>query len=848
MKNKNYSLFITIVLLIFTGCKFQTPEKISVKTNAEYNFSLGNISNTFELDGFNTLAAESADGSQIYDYFPGEKDETVQEFLMEVPIEEIPIDFSSYFAKSDVALAIRELSFEKQINIPEINKNVNKEIDSVYVNNAINSLLTVSGTPSSSHLILFGSSNFTSITYTEGYFDISCPSIPDGTSVTLLSNGVQLTDTFESGFASFVLDDYTMKNDAQIWFSINSSLPYTGVIRGSSQVLSAEGVTTDVPVPVNQVIPMGDATSSLDNATIGVGQFVSTVGIPSAWTNVNCNYGINTSGAMSINSPATSDLSKTIDLAGKSIGSGDINFNSEVNLSFANSHISFEEAFEIDISCTISKFDIISINASDITTSLNRRDKFSASMLSAIKRLMLIQSGIKGTYVNTLPAGNDINVIANSQFFEMNNTQQLLYAGKTNEAISILSPDDLHKLIYVKDPPTLPNEYNGWDFDMRIELPGATASNPDRITLYSVDSGAHYEIKIDFKPELNWEYVVLHGNTAPIRREVPLGLSFKKLLDSITSSLGVSFTENFKLKSLPLYLMVMKPNIKNTTSGTDVFKDSKYKGSINIFYGKKVGSTVVKINDENGLPIENKLLGPELENNGIMTFVPNPERIIKENTIITDYSECEHSVESDIVELMNVPSSEEDSELYINYELNFTNDGNAEEIIITKEMYDNSDNLNSSITVNGIIVIPLKFLTPTDRDVDINFNEALGFGNSGDFFDREGATSEGIISDNFNVIESFSVLYTGNKIPIYSNPDVSLNITMFQDEKPISVKLREGKITVNSKEVDKLINEFPFSPQIDLHFLRASEISIARNMAFDMNLQLQLVTNGVISF
>lgn len=848
MKIKFISLFL-IILFVFTGCNFQIPEKVSVKTNAEYNLSLGSINKEFEIDAFNDLI-ESADSDiSLYDYFPAEKDGSVQQFLMDIPIQEIPLDFSAYFSNSDIASSIRELSFEKEIEVPEIQKEISITVDSEYVNTAINSMLYVTGVPTTNTLVLFGISNFDSITYETGYFDIDCD-VPNGLTAYLSSDGITLAATFINNKATFDLDGFTMKNDAVIRFSSSSTSPYVGYVRSGSKIENAQGVDASFPLPIQAPINLSDTSSVLENAVIGAGQIKTVMSVPESWTNFSCEYGITVTGAINITSPSNSNKTKTVSLAGKTITPSTANFESSINIQFAHSYISFEKPLEIKVSCSVESFDTINIRTNGIQTELSRQDTFTEALLTTIKKLMIGQSGIKGTYVNTLPAGNDIVLTANSNFFDINNINQNLICGKIDEPFELLSPQNLEKLINIKEHPVQPDEYNGWDFLVKIQLPGSTPSNPNRITLHSVSSGAKYKIKIAFTPELNWKYITINANTVPNRMELPLEFSFSRLTDNINSVLGLDFTNNFMLKELPLYIMVEEPEIEGD-DGNNIFANSKYRGEISIFYGKQVGDEIVKQRDENGDVIQKRILGAGLANNGIMTFVDTPEREFKDNTniVITDYSKCAHSIETDLIDLLDIPSIEDDDvQLYISYELNFTNDENSEEIIITKEMYDNCENLRTSIKIHGMVIIPFAFKVVGNQDVDINFNELLNISSTDDIFGRDSASSLGVLKDYIDVVDSFSIDYALNKMPIHSIPSVMINVKLFPDEEPKQFKLTEGKITLPSQKIDKLLNTYPLCPTVDFHFKRGTEFSIARKMALDLKLQLQLKTDGTINF
>ena len=77
-------------VLAFAGCSWQIPQTVSVKTNADYSFSLGNFTNDLG-DSMDTtsMMGETAD-SRItkYDYFPGKLDKNTQHYLLEVKVLE----------------------------------------------------------------------------------------------------------------------------------------------------------------------------------------------------------------------------------------------------------------------------------------------------------------------------------------------------------------------------------------------------------------------------------------------------------------------------------------------------------------------------------------------------------------------------------------------------------------------------------------------------------------------------------------------------------------------------------------------------------------------------------------
>lgn len=80
------------VVLAFAGCSWQIPQTVSVKTNADYSFSLGNFTNDLgdSMDTTSMMgdAGEGSSAIQTMDYFPGKLDKNTQHYLLEVKILE----------------------------------------------------------------------------------------------------------------------------------------------------------------------------------------------------------------------------------------------------------------------------------------------------------------------------------------------------------------------------------------------------------------------------------------------------------------------------------------------------------------------------------------------------------------------------------------------------------------------------------------------------------------------------------------------------------------------------------------------------------------------------------------
>ncbi len=75
--------------LLFTACNMAIPESVSVKTDADYNFSIGDIKKDLREDFDVSKVFKDLDG--IYDYNPDQKSSELQQFILKVETPEIPL-------------------------------------------------------------------------------------------------------------------------------------------------------------------------------------------------------------------------------------------------------------------------------------------------------------------------------------------------------------------------------------------------------------------------------------------------------------------------------------------------------------------------------------------------------------------------------------------------------------------------------------------------------------------------------------------------------------------------------------------------------------------------------------
>ena len=116
---KKTVLLIAAILILFSACDMAIPEKISVKTNANYNYSIGAISKDFS-DTFTTdslFSGLETENNKVYDFFPGQEEEKLQQYLLTVKVSDITISTGGSTPAADTDIPDTNLSADSEIKL-----------------------------------------------------------------------------------------------------------------------------------------------------------------------------------------------------------------------------------------------------------------------------------------------------------------------------------------------------------------------------------------------------------------------------------------------------------------------------------------------------------------------------------------------------------------------------------------------------------------------------------------------------------------------------------------------------------------------------------------------------------
>ena len=323
------SLLFSVILL---SCGWQIPEKISVKSNASYNFTTGEIDTKLNDSlNFDELIKPDEDSEfTVYNYLPDGKS---RQFVMRMAVADIPIDL-----ESSINEAIKDLSFTQEIKVPSI--------------------------------------SFSSQT-----------EIPLGGFSGLPVNEAKNIDLNELNF-NFTLND----KESDIF----------------------------------------------ESCVVGQGKLFTEIIIPSDWNGVSVSYSFSTTGGLEVFETKTSGTKKNIELAGKTITKDQINATAQITLTVQPNYSVSSSPLMLKISSDIESLETLNVKLSDVNTGFQETEPLPEGMKDAFSKIYLNSSGVKIDYVNTLPAGNDIELTVKSDFFGLNKTGDLK-AANTQGVLELLS-------------------------------------------------------------------------------------------------------------------------------------------------------------------------------------------------------------------------------------------------------------------------------------------------------------------------------------------------------------------------------------------------------------------------
>ena len=838
MKKTVKCLFASAALFILlTGCvQFQNmtvPKKVQVKTTAEYNFTIAE----FEKDFSDKLSAaeiqKSMGGSfEFYDYNPG-GNEKVQQYLLRMPLQEVPLDFGSYMESIDIGKNLDAMNFEQDIPIPNLQLNAEQEIDLEILNTMMIGLLAVNGkTGTGPQKVNF--TGFSTVSISSGKLTINTASA-NGTVKLYSASGLTdagcssatpiATGTLKSGKVVFDLSGKTLyANETYIDFvDDNTNQEFVGTLNKTAKISKVTGLTQDdKTITLDSVSFKGAGESSPVKECVFSDDSKLSLNISTPnWDGVTITKNIKLSGGLEL----TFSDSDTKSLKDIIYTNQDIILEPVLTLKFTNATIDFTSKPKFELSSDIKGFKSVTVKLPEgVKTSFTVDQALPSSAATMVKEIVWnAGSGIEVEYSNTLPAENAMEMTASSDFIGLTSQTETIETTTGTEKKTIKFRSAAEKTITIDNDTKV-------DFSANLKLPGYKDTE-NTITISNVVPGKSYKIAMKITPVFDWESITIDTtalNDKDVSGKMAVDFNPKTLLSSLDSMLDSSGTnkisDKIDLKKLELKLFCERPDYES-------FKDVQFTGKIGL------GGTSDEEQTLNNLTY---ILGSEAEDHQLIF---NNEPVLEKDskgTVISDLTGVP-CVGTNLASTIN--SISESEKLGMNYSLKLTGTDGNKDLKLTKDALKNSS--KTSLKITAMIILPLELNVTEDYTVDVMKMAGKSFNPSDstepDLLGRtDFSSSGGTMEKLMNIIESVSVTYAPSKKPIIGNAEIQIDLdgtgTEFEEK---SISINGGIYT----EKPKMIVENPVKPSVNV-VLKQGELKIPREMSFKTRLDLQIKTNG----
>lgn len=841
MKIINKSLFASAaILLLFTGCiqyqDFATPTKVQVKTKAEYNFTVAE----FEKDFSDMLSAETlkskigSSSFEFYDYNPG-GNQKIQQYLLRMPLQEVPLDFASYMESIDIGKGMDAMSFSQSFEIPDLQINSEQNVDLSVLNTMMIGVVQVGGnTGSGPQQVNF--TGFTTASVASGKLTIN--SSASGTVKLYSKSGIAAagcdatsliaSGTMKNGKVVLDLSGKTLYADGTYVDFVDDATgaPFLGIFNENTKFSKVTGLTQS-----SQTIELGDVTfpgagdsSPVKECIFSDDSSMNLSITTDGWSGVTITKDVKLTGGLNLDftgAAATVNAS----LKDKSYTNQDITLTPKLTLSFSNATIDFSKNPKFVLQSDIKGFKTVTVKLPDgVQTKIDVNQELSSSAASMVKKITWnAGSGIKISYQNTLPAGNNMTMTASSNFIGLSTASPETIettTGSEKKTLEFLSSTE--KTVTISSSPA-----TKVDFSAELVLPGYVQA-ANTITVKNVEPGKSYQIAMDITPVFDWKEVEIDmsalGGATGVTGNMALEFNPATILQSVDTSLGLSapntISDKLQLSKLDVKLFCEKPDYS-------AFNNVQFKGKIALGATSDDGAT---------LSNETYLLGSSTEERELM-FNKEPELTKNsKGTVTADLSKVS-CIGTDLAQTINALSGSD--KLGLKYSLGLTGTNGT---TITLNKADLSGQTNTSLKITAMIILPVELNVTTDCNVDIMALAGKTF-NPGDP-DLLGRTDVSQTDETVNkllsIIDSVSVTYAPSKKPVIGNAEIKIDLdgagTNF-DEKSISIN---GGIY--SEQPKKIIENF-VKPSVVVT-LKQGTLSLPREMLFKTRLDLKIKTNG----
>lgn len=912
---KLYVKILFIISLVFVSCgDFQIPQSVSVKTDADYNFSVGKFSKDISeyvdvksiADSLKTTT-ENGMSFTVYDYCPeGENyinsTEVPQQFLAEVQLQEIPVDVAEYLKNMDITTTLADKTFNQEFTIPSLNVDSNSmdvalpDINQTFINSAafdIKNVFVPQGINGQiSELepinVEVKKPTFREITFSEGELVFHLNSLKtthpapadfsaniklqllDSANNVITENPTAQTIKSEDT-VSLPLAGKSLKQNMKLKISGSSSGGTAGdfvhyqvdcSFSEDTKLSSVKGLTMDLGeagnLAINQEVMIG-TDESFVSCVIKDGSLKTVAQIPENWTGVKAEPNISISGGIKKadgtgileedfvktdeNLPYV--LNRNLPLAGKKFEKGNIQISGNIKISLNNADLTFDSTetqkkISVNTDLNLNGIESVIIDTEKIgfkdKLGFSDETEFPADMQTFVKSMVLTKIGIEGKYINTLPEGNDLQIKIKSKFMYGSEEEksEIIKGGTSTETdYSFVSTNQ--KTIVLADTPKI-------DYGFSLVLPGSTAENPSYAEFKNVNFGDTYTLGLSLVPVFEWQSVTINlkNDEVSLKNTIDTNFSLGEMFKQLSDIMGDDFINKINLTEAKLYLYCSAPVSLRVFEGLD------YIGYMKLICGTE----------------SSYILGSEIEPVELTLLDIEQGLEVDEETqsvVISDISKFKSStVVADVAELINLTKDNSEAKMQIEYDLGLEGSTGTDVTIEAADFNDlqQTENAATSIKVKARLVLPLEIKFTEDAELNINKLANINTEEGKDIFGRTEKPDLNDVMKYAEIVENMTVYYTGEDVPFKYNNELSpmfifdtgmttLSNNVYGDSENDKLTLKGGIISVNYEDMNKILNECPFSPQMKIKMPQGN-IMIPRKAKISMKCDIKLSTNGTV--
>lgn len=828
-----------LLAAVFTGCSWKVPQKVSVKTKAEYNLSLGkfetSLGDYIGLEKIKSLIPD-ASGMHVYEYNPGGKSDCKQ-FLVKKNIATVPVDLSQYMG--ELTQDIEPIS--QKLSIPEIKYTKSQEIGSANFSNALSDMVKFAG-PFTAEAKVSGAgdagTSFDYFQYESGkmtvYLDDKATAgtnpkvvLKNGSvekEAPFVSLGSTLKKEIDVGLANKI--EVTLKYKAEVDISdfkvyqnnmifsfedVSGAVYFCGEVEPGSKIKTASGVNiSNYEISVDPMTISGALDGGIKALTVGEGFIDSKVVLPAEWSNVSINLSYIATGGLDLSGSGKTSLN------GKAIGPTDISFTPKVKLTVKNGTIDFTKSPSVDMGFEVSKIATVTIDTASLGGFSSLFEitpvELPKEITDVVTTVWFGASEFTVKSKNTMPAGNDISVTCNSALLKLTDGQFIIPSGGSEYSDKMIATaEDLAGSGTATDSAKV-------DFSAAVTLPGA---NGTEATFKNLEPGKEYEISIAVTPEIKWQQMSLNlskfgGSESKVADSIDTGIKFSDL----TGNLGESgaILSNMKFTSLPVYLYCNVPDMS-------IFNSIKFNGKVKITTSS-----------------DKYLLGNESGEEDLPT-APVPVLETDSNgVVVTDLNAKNSSIKAD---LSDVISFSEEQSLKLYYDLAITGATGTNLTVKPEDV-----GQKGSLEISAFIALPVSLEVLTESEIDL----MKVLNKTGDLLGREEGFEPASYTQYLALVDDASVILN-TKLPLGVTPEdnskglvikVDLYSQSTDPEKPepMVINLDSPKLTMTGDDIEYLFGHLT-SPSVKV-VVPKGNLYLGKDLNLSANIGVQLRTDGKV--